>query len=139
MSGHSPIPIMVLLVSLLGASIASAGPGTALESAAGATNTYLVLYRRGPAWEEGKPMREQQSLREHFAYYLDLHRQGRLIAGGGFIDESGGAAVFTADSDDAAAALIAADPAVLSGVFRHELQRWKLNAWDEIARRRAAE
>lgn len=115
-----------------------AGPAGTLAGASGAQNVYLVLYRRGPAWVEGKPMREQPSLREHFAFYVDLHRQGRLIAGGGFTDESGGAAVFSAAGDEEAAALIAADPAVASGVFRHELQRWKLNPWEEIARKREA-
>jgi hypothetical protein len=116
--------------SLTPSEAGEAGPAGKLASADGAQNAYLVLYRRGPAWVEGKPMREQPSLREHFAFYLDLHRQGRLIAGG--------AAVFSAAGDEEAAALIAADPAVRSGVFSHELQRWKLNPWDEIARSREA-
>jgi uncharacterized protein YciI len=124
--------------SLTPSEAGEAGPAGKLAGAAGAQNAYLVLYRRGPAWVEGKPMREQPSLPEHFAFYLDLHRQGRLIAGGGFTDESGGAAVFSAAGDEEAAALVAADPAVRSGVFRHELQRWKLNPWDEIARSREA-
>lgn len=112
-------------------------PAAALKEVTAAQNTYLVLYRRGPAWVEGKRMRDQPGLREHFEYYLDVHREGRLICGGGFPDESGGAAVFTADSDEAAQALVTSDPAVRSGAFGYELKRWRLNPWDELAKRRA--
>jgi uncharacterized protein YciI len=77
-------------------------------------------------------------MRQHFQYYVGLHRKGLLIAGGGFTDESGGAAVFEADDDAAATEIIAADPAVRSGVFRSELRRWKLNPWEEISQKRAA-
>ena len=139
MSNWSPVKFLVLLAMTLGAGIASAEPVQAPASTAAAANTYLVVYSRGPAWDDGKPMREQPGLREHFAYYLDLHGQGRLVAGGGFTDESGGAAIIKADNDAAADAFIAADPAVKSGVFRPTLQRVKLNDWDAIARRRAAQ
>jgi uncharacterized protein YciI len=139
MSDWSPASVLALLVVALGAAAARADPVPPPGSAAAAANTYLVVYRRGPAWQEGRPMREQVSLREHFHYYLGLHGQGRLLAGGGFTDESGGAAIFSADSDAAADAVVAADPAVKSGVFRAELQRLKLNDWDAIARRQAAQ
>ena len=85
-----------------------------------------------------KPMREQQSMREHFLYYLGLHRKGLLIAAGGFTDESGGAAVFEAATDSAAAEIVAADPAVKSNVFGFELQRWKPNPWEQISQKEAA-
>jgi len=87
-----------LAVTVLAAETA---PGDALVTSSATRPTYLVVYRRGPSWAEGKPMREQQSMREHFRYYMELHRKGLLIAGGGFTDESGGAAVFEA-TDDAA-------------------------------------
>jgi uncharacterized protein YciI len=61
-----------------------------------------------------------------------------LIAAGGFTDENGGAAVFQAETDAAAAQILGADPAVTSGTFRFELQQWKPNAWEEISRKRAA-
>lgn len=138
MSDWSLVRFLVLLPLTLGAS-ASLADTAQPHAPAAAANTYLVVYRRGPAWVDGKPMREQPGLREHFAYYLDLHGQGRLVAGGGFTDESGGAAIIKADDDAAADAFIAADPAVKSGVFRPTLQRVKLNDWDAIARRRAAQ
>ena len=113
-------------------------PTDALESLNTTRATYLVVYRHGPNWVDGKPLHEQQSMREHFRYYLDLHRDGLLIAGGGFTDGSGGAAVFQAADDAAAAGIIAADPAVKSKVFSFELQQWKPNPWEEISKRSAA-
>jgi uncharacterized protein YciI len=116
---------------------AESKPGDKPSSSDTARSTYLVVYRHGPGWVDGKPMSEQQSMREHFSYYLGLHRKGVLVSAGGFTDESGGAAIFEATDDAAAADVIAADPAVKSTVFRYELQRWKPVAWEEISRKRA--
>ena len=113
-------------------------PSDSLAALSATRPTYLVVYRHGPSWMDGKPMREQQSMREHFQFYIGLHRKGLLIAGGGFTDESGGAAVFEAADDAAAAEIVAADPAVKSKVFRFDLQRWKPNPWEEISKRSAA-
>jgi uncharacterized protein YciI len=113
-------------------------PGDALAALTGTQNVYLVVYRRGPNWADGKPMREQPSMRGHFQYYIELHRKGLLIAGGGFTDESGGAAVLRAESDAAALEIVAADPAVTSKTFQFELQGWKPNPWEEISKKRAA-
>jgi uncharacterized protein YciI len=133
------MPLAVVLGALaLTALAAEPKPSDALASLSTTRNTYLVVYRRGPDWVDDKPMREQQSMREHFLYYLGLHRKGLLIAGGGFTDESGGAAVFEADNDAAATEIVAADPAVKSKVFRFELQHWKPNPWEEISQKRAA-
>jgi uncharacterized protein YciI len=122
----------------IGMALAVAASGFAVaQSASAARPTYLVVYRRGPAWIEGKPMREQPSMKEHFAYYVGLHRKGLLVSGGGFTDESGGAAVIEAADDAAAEAIMAADPAVQSKVFSYELKRWKANPWEEISKARA--
>ena len=129
------VTLGVLAVSALAA---DTKPSDALASLITTRPTYLVVYRHGPSWVDGKPMREQPSMREHFQYYLGLHRKGLLIAGGGFTDESGGAAVFEAADDAAAGEIVAADPAVTSKVFRFELQRWKPNPWEEISKRSAA-
>lgn len=139
--------IAVLLAGLCGgvaammattAAAAEPAPTDALASLDAAQPTYLVVYRRGSAWDDAKPMREQSGMREHFRYYIDLHRKGQLVAAGGFVDGSGGAAVIRATDDAAAAAILAEDPAVKGRVFRFELQRWKPNAWEEISQRAAA-
>ena len=137
----SLIGLLLAVVPGVFAAIALAAgpdPGDTFASLSPTRNTYLVVYRRGPGWVDGKPMREQQSMREHFLYYIGLHRKGLLVAGGGFTDESGGAAILQADDDKAAAEIMAADPAVHSKVFQFELQRWKPNAWERISQDRAA-
>lgn len=101
-------------------------------------NTYMVVYQRGSGWHEGKPLQEQAAMREHFAYYLELHRKGLLVGAGGFDDGSGGAAIFEAPDDEAAADTVAADPAVRSGTFRYEVRRWKPVPWKDISAKRAA-
>jgi uncharacterized protein YciI len=127
--------VMLAVVSI-GCSAEEPPPGTTLDLWS-ARPTYLVVYQRGESWERGKPLREQKAIPEHFNYYLELHRKGSLVGAGGFTDESGGAAVFEAKDDTAAEQFIASDPAVLSGTFRYELRRWKLNPWEEISTKRA--
>jgi uncharacterized protein YciI len=133
--------IGTILAVVGGLSIVALGaepkPSDAPASSSATRATYLVVYRHGPAWVDGKPMSDQQSMRDHFSFYLGLHRKGALISAGGFTDESGGAAIFEAADDAAAAELIATDPAVKSKVFRYELQRWKPVAWEEVSRKRA--
>jgi hypothetical protein len=89
--------------------------------------TYLVVFRPGPQWLPGKP------LREHGAYMLDLYRRGVLKHAGGFMDDSGGAMVFEAADEPAARELIIKDPAVAAGVF--QLQRWRLVDWEARSKR----
>lgn len=133
------ISLAVVLAGLaLNALAAEPKPGDVPAPASASRNTYLVVYRRGPSWVDTKPMHEQQSMREHFLYYVGLHRKGLLRSAGGFTDNSGGAAIFEADDDAAAAAIMNADPAVTSKVFLFELKRWKPNPWEEISQKRAA-
>jgi uncharacterized protein YciI len=105
----------------------------AAPAAQGATPpTYIVVYHPGPKWIEGKPL-SGQPLREHGQYMLSLYRNGALRFAGGFADDSGGAAVFTAADDAAALAVVQADPAVTMQVFVYELRRWRLVDWQKRA------
>lgn len=129
-------------MSLAAAGATMAGPTHAAEpekpSAAPAQKpVYLVVYRPGPAFIEGQPLKAQP-LRPHFNYMLELYRKGTLRFAGGFADDTGGAAMFEANGDEEAAALIAVDPAVTSRVFAYELRRWNLVAWEKVAGRTSA-
>ncbi len=84
---------------------------------------YLFLYRPGPAWRAGVPMR-QQDLRDHAAYHGRLLREGRSFAGGGYVGENGGLAIVRAAGLEEARAMLAADPAIRNGVFVAELRQW---------------
>jgi uncharacterized protein YciI len=95
--------------------------------------TYLVIYRPGPSWREGRPIGEQP-LAAHGRYMLSLYTDGALKMAGPFSDNGGGAVIFTAKSEEAARAVVAADPAVISGVFVAELHPWTLVDWEQRAK-----
>src|SRR5678815_1949428 len=95
--------------------------------------TYLVVYRPGPAWLPGRPLSEQP-LKDHGRYILSLYVKGSLKSAGPFLDNAGGAAAFEAANDDEAKAVVAADPAVVSGVFVAEVHPWGLVDWERRAK-----
>lgn len=110
-----------LLGSMLG--LIAFGGASAQTPPAAAQQLFLFLFRPGPAWIEGRPMR-QQDLRAHAAYHDALVRNGRGFAGGGYVGEDGGMAIVRAGSRAEAEAMLAADPAIRNGVFTAELRQW---------------
>jgi len=84
---------------------------------------FAVIYRPGPAWKPGLPM-AQQDLRAHGGYIARLATEGRVVAGGGWVGVDGGMALLRCADADEAARLLAADPAVTTGIFAAELRRW---------------
>jgi uncharacterized protein YciI len=104
-----------------------AGPATV---AAPPAQSFLVVYRAGPAFLVGKPLKEQD-LKEHGRYMLDLYERGVLLSGGGFFDDSGGAWVASAPDLAAAKALVENDPAVRAGVFLYDLYPWRMVDWEK--------
>lgn len=101
----------------IGAGCASAQPQT--------QRLYLFQYAPGPAWRDGVPMREQ-GLGPHAAYMQQLHNEGRLFAGGGYASDDGGMAIVVAPDDETARAILAADPAIIAGIFVAELRHWRV-------------
>lgn len=100
-------------------------PACALAQAGDAPTqqVYVVTYKPGPAWRAGVPM-NRQALGPHAAYWMRLAREGRCIGAGPYLDSDGGMALITASNDTEARAIVAADPAVTSGVFVAELHPW---------------
>jgi uncharacterized protein YciI len=111
---------ILLLALLLAAAPAAAQSEPAPEAP---RQLYLFLYRPGPAWRAGVPMR-RQDLRDHAAYHGRLLREGRSFAGGGYVGEDGGMAIVRAATLEEARAMLAADPAIRNGVFVAELRQW---------------
>jgi uncharacterized protein YciI len=71
--------------------------------------TFVVLRERGPAWDTGRDMREQDGWDEHAAFMEGLAEEGFILLGGVLAD---GRAlhVVEAESEDAARARFAGDP-----------------------------
>ena len=122
-----PKSVLILALALplalfpLGAAIAQ--PASAPASAQGARQLFLFLYRPGPSWRAGVPMR-QQDLRAHGAYHAKLLREGRSFAGGGYVGMDGGLAIVRAADRAEAETMLAADPAIINGVFAAEIRHW---------------
>ena len=114
------------LACALALSPACATPAAAQQSEAAATHQQLFLfqYSPGPAWRVGVPM-EQQGLGPHGAYMRRLKDEGRLFAGGPYLDADGGMAIVIAANLDEARAILAADPSITSGIFVAELRQWR--------------
>ena len=116
-----------LLALALIMTIPAAVPAAAqvpVQETAQARQLFLFLFSPGPNWREDVPMR-QQDLREHAAYHDRLVREGRGFAGGGYVGMEGGMAIVRAADRAEAEAILAADPAILNGVFAVELREWR--------------
>src|SRR5436309_1221575 len=96
--------------------------------------TYLIIYRPGPAWLTGKSVMEQP-LKEHGKYMLSLYIKGSMRLAGPLTDNAGGAVLLEVSGEAAATAIVANDPAVKSGIFVYEMHPWKLQRWDELAKK----
>src|SRR5215470_12756998 len=129
---------MIALFLVLGfapiySSAQSSGETTNPQEAAGKA-TYLVLYRPGPAWLTGKSVMEQP-LKEHGKYMLSLYIKGSMKLAGPLTDNAGGAVLLEVSDEAEAKAIVANDPAVKSGVFVFEMHPWKMQQWDELAKK----
>lgn len=88
---------------------------------------YVIYYRRGSAWLNGRTVFEQP-LQDHRAYMQSLAAAGTLRLGGPFTDDSGGMVVIDADGAAEAQAIMEGDPAVRDRVMAAEAHPWKLLA-----------
>jgi uncharacterized protein YciI len=96
--------------------------------------TYLVVYRPGPAWLTGKSVMDQPLI-EHGKYMLSLYIKGSMKLAGPLTDNAGGAVLLEVSGEEEAKAIVANDPAVKSGIFLYEMHPWKLEPWDQLAKK----
>jgi hypothetical protein len=90
----------------------------------------LAIYRRGPAWVEGKKFRDQPTLLEHGRFVAELESTGEAIHAGPVyrLDEVPerepiGMVSFPGEPADAAA-LLHDDPALISGLLQCDIVDW---------------
>ena len=106
------LAIAALALPLSAAAQQGAGPPATAEADA---RLYAIVLEPGPAWKPGRPF-EEQGLGPHLAYWVALHRQGRIVTAGPLGDDSGLVLFYAADQR-AAEAVLAGDPAIAAGVF----------------------
>ena len=111
--------------------------GTANPQETTSKANYLVLYRPGPAWLTGKSVMEQP-LKEHGKYMLSLYIKGSMKLAGPLTDNAGGAVLLEVANETEAKAIVTNDPAVKSGIFVYEIHPWKLQPWEEFAKKAKA-
>lgn len=91
---------------------------------------FVIYYTPGESWQDGKPFTEQR-LMDHGAYMKQLYDKGQLTHGGPFLDSTGGISIIKAENIEDAQAILAADPAIVNGVFKASLHPWFSVNWDE--------
>lgn len=116
--------LLLLALALAGMQSPAAAPAPPPPSLEQPRQLFLFLFRPGPAWRAGVPM-PQQDLRDHGAWHARLVREGRSVAGGGYVGEDGGMAIVRAANRAEAEAMLAADPAIRNGLFVAELRQWR--------------
>ncbi len=67
----------------------------------------------------------QQDLKAHGAYHATLVRENRAVAAGGYLGMDGGLAIVRAADLPEAQAILAADPAIMNGVFIADVRQWR--------------
>ena len=130
---------MNTLLSLLIALVLFAHSGLCIaaesdDPVSGKKATYLLIYRPGPAWPQGKTVAELP-LKEHGSYMLTLYAKGSMKLAGPLTDNAGGAVVLEVEDESEAKAIIANDPAVKAGIFVHELHPWAPVQWEKYLKR----
>lgn len=90
-----------------------------------ATTIYVITYKAGPTWKPGVPM-AKQAIGTHAAYMRKLHAEGRMYAAGPTLDIDGGVILLKAADLKEAQGVMAADPAVATGLFVGEVREWRL-------------
>jgi uncharacterized protein YciI len=132
---HDVATLAVLVLSAVLMTAAAGSPAREPRGGPAMKSTFLVLYRPGPHWVPGKPIREQPP-KEHGKYLLDLYARGTMRFAGPFDDNTGAAVVLEAADEAEAKALVEGDPAVKGGIFTAELHPWALVPWENYLKKR---
>jgi uncharacterized protein YciI len=86
----------------------------------------VVLHLPGPAWKPGVPAFAQAGIERHVEHYRRLVSEGKLEAGGPFLDEAGGGMMIASEGVDVheLELFAAADPCVQGGLLTIAIRTW---------------
>ncbi len=89
--------------------------------------TFVILWAHGPAWVDGKTVREQPYWIEHAVFMDRLFENGTVILGGPFTDGTGSMVILEAEEENEVRTLLADDPFVVHHIFvLSGLKQWQL-------------
>lgn len=101
------------------------------SEAEGGEALFIISFSTGPGWREGVPMSRQPGMRAHGEYMARLFAERRLYAGGPFMRDDGaemgegGLMIVRASSRAEVEQILAADPAIIGGLFIAQVSRWR--------------
>lgn len=84
----------------------------------------VIHFTTGKAWKDGKPHWEQ-GLVPHREYVREALAEGILVAGGPFMDHTGGLIILEVESLEDAKRFAANDPAVIEEKFEAAIFPWE--------------
>ncbi len=85
----------------------------------------VIVHRPGRHWQAGTPFQNQPGIEQHVQYYAGLDAEGKLFAGGPFLDSTGGMMILIPGiTREEAEQLAHADPAVRSELLEAYVHPW---------------
>lgn len=84
---------------------------------------YLILFKPGPKWVQGKSVFEQP-LRGHGEYLQKLFEEKKLIYAGPFLDDHGGLAILRVSGASEMHEIMAKEPGTQQHIFEAEVHPW---------------
>jgi uncharacterized protein YciI len=87
---------------------------------------FAVTVEHGPAWNDSRPMREQDEWDAHARYMDHLVDEGFIVLGGPLADEYRVALVVDADDKDAVNATLDRDPWTGSHLVTDAVEPWTI-------------
>ncbi len=87
---------------------------------------HVVFHKPGPKWDHGKSFFDQEGLDGHVGHYHQLLTQGKLFAGGPYLDDKSGGMMIpvAAMTEEQVRDFAEADPCVKSGLLVIEIRPW---------------
>jgi uncharacterized protein YciI len=89
---------------------------------------FAVTTEKGPHWDPGRPMREQDAWADHAAFADDLVQRGVIVVGGPIGSGDNDIALLAVSASSAAEVqtVFSRDPWTLNGVFRiKDVRSWE--------------
>jgi uncharacterized protein YciI len=87
---------------------------------------FVVLRRRGPAWDPDRPLEEQTSWAAHAAFMDGLVDSGFVVLGGPLSDEDRVVLAIEADSEETVRETLGADPWSGTHLLIESIDAWTI-------------